>query len=117
MATHSLFDDFDQDEPHELSQDELKFDIYLRTREIKELGNVLKDILLLPAEKKQDWLEENGEIMNDSLDSFIDRSNIALHGLSLDDEMMELSSDLVHSLQDTLTVMRSIIREHQKIVS
>ncbi len=117
MATHSFFDTFDTDVPQDISQEEIKFDLYLRTREIRELGDVLRNILLLPVEQRKLWLDQNGDIMTDSLDTFIDQSNFTMHGMQLDDELVELSADLVHSLQDTLTVLRSIVNEHQEIAS
>ena len=104
------------DEPRELSQDEIKFDIYLRTREIKELGDLLRDILILPKGQRNDWLHENGEIMSHSIDSFIDDSNFALKGIALDDEMIQLSGDLVNSLRDTLNIMQTVLKDHQKTV-
>ena len=104
------------DFPKELSQDEIKFDIFLRTREVKELGSVLRELSLMPQSKKSRWLKDNGEVVQAGMDDFLDDSKLVLQGVSLDEEMVQLSGDLVSSMQETLSVMHAVFQD-QKILT
>lgn len=86
-----------------------KFNLYLKTHEINEIQKVLRHVMLMPPKNRVDWVTENGEIIQAAFDSFIDDSNNVLDDMSLDDEALELSHELIISLKNTLAIVESIL--------
>lgn len=100
-----------------ITNDPAKFSLYLKNREIKEISRALEHIMLLPKNERDKWVEEHGELMNRAFNDFIDSSTETFETGSssnqFDDEMMELSQDLVVSLQDTFTRVQKILSNQQ----
>lgn len=96
-----------------------KFSLYLKTREIKEIGKALEHIMLLPRDERNRWIEDHGDFMSDSFDEFINRSSQTFDAdnVQYDSEMLALSEDLVVSLQETCNRLQVILSEHQKLKS
>lgn len=102
-----------------VTHDPAKFSLYLKTREIKEIGKALEHIMLMPKDLRDQWVEEHGEFMNDAFNDFIDSSSATFDAddTQFDDEMMELSQDLVFSLQETFNNVHKILSENHKLKS
>jgi hypothetical protein len=94
-----------------------KFNLYLKTHEIREIQKVLRHVLLLPPKRRLNWVEENGQIIQAAFDSFIDDSNLVLEDMMLDDEALELSHELVTSLKNALAIVENILTEEQTLQS
>lgn len=95
----------------------VKFDLYVKTREMKQLEQSLKHILLLPKSERQIWLQDHEELVNDLLESFVSDSTLALDGLQLDSEAMKLSVDFVTTLRDVMNTIRGILEDAQSLSS
>jgi hypothetical protein len=87
----------------------LKFGLYVKTHEMKSLEESLQQVVLMPRPQRQEWLTEHQEFVNNLMDSFVTDSVIALDGLNLDSEAMELASEFVTTLRDVTNMIRSII--------
>lgn len=92
--------------------------MFIKTREIKEIGKALDYIMLLPKDQRDRWVEEHGEFMNSAFNDFIDDSSGNFDdNTQFDDEMVALSQDLVISLQDTFNRVHKILSDHHKLKS
>lgn len=94
-----------------------KFNLFLKTHEIREIQKVLGHVMLLPPEHRVSWVEENGEIIQAAFDSFIDDSNMVLDDMMIDDEALELSQQLITSLKNALSIVENILNEGQTLQS
>lgn len=95
----------------------LKFGLYVKTHEMKSLEETLQHVVVLSRSERQEWLLEHQDYVNDLLDSFISDSVLALDGLHLDSEAMELSIEFVTSLRDVMNMLRTIIDSTQTLSS
>src|SRR5690606_23457821 len=96
-----------------------KFSLYVKTREIKEISKALENIMLLPKDQRDRWVEDHGEFMNEAFNDYIDDSSESFEaeGAQFDDEMVELSQELVMSIQETFNRVHKILSDHQKLKS
>jgi len=94
-----------------------KFNLFLKTHEIREIQKVLSHVMLLPPKRRVNWVEENGEIIQAAFDSFIDDSNMVLDDMMIDDEALELSQQLITSLKNALSIVENILSEDQTLQS
>lgn len=117
IYNNQIMDDYSPKFISKGSTGSTKFDLYLKSRELKELSRVLEQVLLLPQEQRFEWVEENGELVSEAVDGFIQDSSSALDGISLDPETMELSKELVLSLRDTMDIIQGILFDRPKLTS
>jgi|GEM_PF-1062809 len=95
----------------------LKFGLFVKTQEIKQIDSSLRHILLLPKRDQRRWLEEHEEFVSDLLDNFVSDSTLALDGLQLDGEAMELSIEFVTVLRDVMNAIRSLFNDRNILKS
>lgn len=95
----------------------VKFNLFVKTHEIKQLDTSLRHVLLLPAKDRQIWLDEHEEFVNNLLDGFVNDSTLALDGLQLDTEALQLSIDFVTSLRDVMNTLRGILNDAHSLSS
>jgi hypothetical protein len=95
----------------------VKFSLYVKTHEIKQLDSSLRHVLLMPVKDRQAWLEEHENFVNDLLEGFSNDSTMALDGLQLDPEALQLSIDFVTSLRDVMNTLRGILDDAQSLSS
>lgn len=94
-----------------------KFNLYLKTRELKAIEEVVRQVLILPKQERLAWVDTNGDWLQDAFDAFIQDSNLTLEEVALDEETMELSKKLVVSLRDTMTMVNGILIENEQLLS
>ncbi|MGD9129628.1 MAG: hypothetical protein PVJ09_04035 [Candidatus Woesebacteria bacterium] len=99
----------------EVSADEVKFDLYIKAREIKQINEYLERIMLFSKKRKQAWLGENEEMINQLLDSIMEDSMMVMDGLEVDSESMELSVELMINLRNAVYTLRNLIYSKQRI--
>lgn len=99
------------------SGDSLKFDLYVKSREIKQIVSSLQNVALLPAEKRQTWVDDHESMIVELMDSFMDDSILAMDGLQLDEEGMNLSVELVSNMRDAMNIINSIFSDHKQPLS
>jgi hypothetical protein len=95
----------------------VKFSLYLKTHELKEISKLLENVLLLPEKKRKAWAKEHGEIINRAIDTFVQESNTTLSELTFDEETLALSKELIISLRDTVDMIHGILFESRKLTS
>lgn len=94
-----------------------KFNLFLKAHELKEVSKILEQVLLLPQDERTAWVEENGEMLSEAIDIFVQDSNLTLEEVTMDTETLELSKELVLSLRDTMNIIQGILFERQKLAS
>lgn len=93
----------------------VKFNLFLKAHELKEISKVLERVARMPEKKRKAWADEHGEFINSALDSIVQESNVTLSDLSFDDETLQLSKDLILSLRDTVDMFHGLLHQNKKI--
>lgn len=91
------------------SSDSIKFDLYLKVREVKQVTDLLQRVALRDQSSRRRWVKENEQMINQLLDSFMDNSVLALDGIQLDEDVMELSMELMANLRETLSLVQTLL--------
>jgi len=99
------------------SSEQVKFDLYLKSREIKQISQLLQKTLPLQKAQRQQWIEENEDFINQLLNSFMDDSMMVLDGIKMDTETMELSVNLISDLRDAVTIIQNLLHDGDKYQS
>jgi hypothetical protein len=117
-SSHQVISDWSGDDSsnQEIAEG-IKFDLYVKARELRQITKSLNDILLLPPRERQSWLDDHEPMIMDLMNSFMDDSVLAMNGLQLDQESMNLSVELVTNLRDAMTKINSIFLGSKKQVS
>src|SRR5690606_3269988 len=90
------------DEPFAISdKNEIKFDIYVKIRELKQISEGLHRIHSLPKKEKETWLSDNESFMSEMMESVLQETMGTIDGIQLDSEALELSVELVSTMRDT----------------
>lgn len=89
--------------------EEIKFDLFVKSREIKQISQSLEKISLLSEEEQREWINEHETILLDLMNSFMDDSILAMDGLQLDKESMDLSVELVSQLRDAMSSIQKML--------
>lgn len=95
----------------------IKFSLFLKTHELREIAKILENVLLLPEKQRKAWAKEHGEFINHALDMFVQESNETLSELTFDEETLALSKELIVSLRDTVDMIHGILFESRKLTS
>lgn len=104
-------------EDHPSSPSAVKFGLYVKTHEIKQLEESLRQVMLLPKKDQMAWLEEHETFVSNLLDSFVTDSTLALDGLQLDSEALQLSIEFVTVLRDVMNTIRSLFSDRTTLMS
>jgi len=112
VPTASLFDFDDYAAPGQI-----KFGLFVKTHEMRQLEQSLRHILLLPKIERNTWIKDHEDLMNNLLESFVQDSTFALDGLQLDTEAAELSIEFVTSLRDVMNTLRGILENAKSLNS
>lgn len=94
-----------------------KFDLLLRTRELAQLEDLLKQIYTYSLDERQAWVEANGDFLALAYEQFISDASQTLQDLSMDDETLKLSRDLVMSLRETGELLDGLVAKGSRIRS
>ncbi len=94
-----------------------KFHLFLKTREVQHLAQALRKVTILPHHQREDWLEENGDFLAEEFDEYINNAGMTFEGLTIDEETLELSRDLVFSLREALTTVEGMLHTSGELES
>jgi hypothetical protein len=95
----------------------VKFGLYVKTHEIRQIEQSLRQIMLLPKTRQRKWLTDHEAHLSELLDSFVSDSTLALDGLQLDGEALELSIEFVTVLRDVMNTIRSLFSDRTNLTS
>ncbi len=104
-----MFDDMTfsltSNQHHATSPESMKFDLFLKAREVKQLAEVLQGLSTKSKTERLDWLRQNENLVGGLVDTFTDESLSTLEGASMDREMMKLSMEMMSNLRRALLML------------
>ena len=92
-----------------------KFALFLKARQIRQVSEVLTKIQALPTKQRELWMKQNADLFSSAFDHFIDDSNQVLNHVELDDEALNLSRDIIQGLKDSLSAVGKIFYREQEL--
>lgn len=98
----------------EQENEEIKFDLYVQSRRAKQLHKTLSSIAHR-AESEQNWLEANQDLVEGSLDQLLRDSLLALDGIEIDRESIDLSLELISNIKSAVGLIQNLVRAKDKI--
>jgi hypothetical protein len=108
---HELLDMLDTNQTDASQErDAINFDMYVKIRELKQIGDGLRRIIALPEAEKKVWIKDNEAYLAEMMESVLHDTLGTIDGMQLDSEGLELSVQLVSTMRDTMDVMQSIMR-------
>jgi hypothetical protein len=73
--------------------------------------------MTLPEERRREWVDQNEDMIADLMNSFMDDSVLAIDGLQLDEESMQLSVSLVTEMRSTLNMIHQMLDNEELSLS
>lgn len=110
------FDLFDLDLP-ETEKVTLKSDLFSSVIKIQALNKELEKILQLPSNKRENWIDQNTDVLEQMMQELSTDSTIVLDGISGDDQEVNLSVEYISSLRDAMNTLSSILYRNNKLLS
>lgn len=98
-----------------LLNEQVKFDLYRKEEEIKQLSRVLHELSVESGDDRRRWLKDNEDLMVDLAEEFVDESLNKLDGAELDGETLELSLHVMTELRKTLGLFQTVIAGDQEL--
>lgn len=86
-----------------------KFDLAMRTRELRELETILRTVHGMAPAQKTAWVKENGDVLSQAFNQFVAETSPTLENLSFDTEVLTLSKELVSTLRDTSELLDGLV--------
>jgi len=91
-----------------MSDDEIKFHLFLKSRELKQISLALQRVMLKEKSERQAWVEENQKIIENLVKVFSEDSSLSLDAMSMDDEAAVLSLELADNLKKTISIINTL---------
>lgn len=89
--------------------DQVRFDLYRKEKEIREIAQILKDLSTKGRDERRVWLQDNEDLVIELAEEFVDDSLYKLDGAQLDSETLELSVQVMTELRRTLGLFQTVI--------
>ena len=87
----------------------VKVELFSRIHHIEGLGRQFERVMMMSKPQRQTWLDENQGLLQDMLDRFVSESFLALDGVELDEQGIQLSIEFVTKLRDVMNMVQSIL--------
>jgi lipid II:glycine glycyltransferase (peptidoglycan interpeptide bridge formation enzyme) len=87
----------------------LKFNLYLRSREIKQIVFYLEKSMLKKKSERDSFINENRSIIESLMKIFVESSNLTLEGMQLDQESVQLSMQLAVDLRKSISLINALL--------
>ncbi|HPS40753.1 MAG TPA: hypothetical protein PLQ50_01965 [Candidatus Woesebacteria bacterium] len=98
FQTNDLFDD----------TADLKFSLYLRAREMRQIVLYLEKLMLKKKVERDLFVKENKAIFDTLLQTFVDNSNFSIEGVKLDQESIQLSMQMAMDLRKVMPLINAL---------
>lgn len=104
----------EQIETFQQRSEEIKFDLYVQTRRVRQISSALDEVLHHdPDSAAEDWIGDNSDIIDQLLEDLLDDSLLVLDGVELDDESKSLSVELMTNIKQTVRFINALIKKDQ----
>jgi hypothetical protein len=106
---YQLLDDLDLQSPVLIEdQADLKFNLYLRSREMNQIVLYLEKVMLKKKSERDIFVSENKASIESLMKVFIDDSNLTLEGMQIDQESANLSMQLAMDLRKSISLINAL---------
>ncbi len=106
---YQLLDNLDFQNPIAIEdQADIKFNLFLRSREMKQVVAYLEKIMLKKRADQDLFVSENKASIESLMKIFVDNSNLSLEGMQLDQESAELSMQLATDLRKSISLINAL---------
>lgn len=93
---------------------ELRFELFLKTRQIKELSQMMASLRLMPKRERRSWLREHEGMLQDQIDTLLEEIMGAFDQRELDSEVLAESIECVTELKNLMNTLQDLLSsEHQ----
>jgi K+-sensing histidine kinase KdpD len=99
----SISDGFEDD------NEAFKFDLFLMTREIKQITNSLKQVTLLPKKQQHDWVKNNQKLLHKFMNSLTHDMSDVLDEMSLDRDVLQKTIACVTELRELVNTLNGLM--------
>lgn len=103
------FFDWDEFSQESSLKPSVKVELFSRIHHIEGLARQFERIMLMSKPQRAAWVRENQDLLQDMLDRFVSESFLALDGVELDEEGIQLSIEFVTKLRDVMNMVQSIL--------
>lgn len=86
----------------------LKFSLYLRSREMREIVLNLEKVMLKKKTERDLFVAENKTFIDALMKTFVDDSNLTLEGMQLDQETAQMSMQLAIDLRKSISLVNAL---------
>lgn len=95
--------------------DQVRFDLYRKEKEIREISEILKDLSTKTRDERRQWLQDNEDLVTELAEDFVDDSLYKLDGAQLDSETLELSVQVMTELRETLGLFQTVVSTNEEL--
>ncbi len=106
----SISDGFNDD------NEAFKFDLYLMTREIKQISDSLRHVTLLPKSQQKAWVRNNQKLLNKFMDGLTHDMSDVLDEMSLDQEALKETISCVTEMRELVNTLNSLMSDRKNIL-
>lgn len=96
---------------------DLKFALYLRSREIKQIISHLEKVMLKKKSERELFVAENKSFVESLMKTFMEDSNLTLEGMQMDQESAKLSMQLAMDLRKSISLINALFYGVEGLVS
>lgn len=98
-------------------QNDLKFNLYLRSREVSQIVLYLEKIMLKKKSERDLFANENKAFIDSLMKSFVEDSNLTIEGMQMDKESAQLSMQLAMDLRKSVSLINALFHGSEGLLS
>lgn len=106
---YQLLDDLDFLNPTSIENgDDLKFNLFLRAREVGQIVSYLEKLMLKKKSERDLFVSENRSTIESLMKVFVQDSNLSIEGMQLDAEAAALSVQMAMDLRKSISLINAL---------
>jgi hypothetical protein len=107
----SISDGFEDD------NEAFKFDLFLMTREIKQITDSLKHVTLLPKKQQIAWVKDNQQLLRKFMSNLNHDMSDVLDDMSLDRDVLHKTISCVTELRELINTLNGLMVGGPSLIS
>lgn len=98
-------------------QADLKFNLFLRSREMKQIALHLEKVMLKKKSERDLFVSENKAFIDSLMKTFVDNSNLSIEGMQMDKEAADLSMQMAIDVRKSISLINALFYGVDGLVS
>jgi hypothetical protein len=98
-------------------QADLKFNLFLRSREMKQIALHLEKVMLKKKSERDLFASENKAFIDSLMKTFVDNSNLSIEGMQMDKEAADLSMQMAMDVRKSISLINALFYGVDGLVS